>query len=133
MILEDLKNAKMLLANDPMHLGTSPASCLASLPSGAYLSSDKIQSWHNRRFRFNYYAAVATMARVYLWKGDRENALLCAGEVIADQDSRFPWVLKANLSNIGNTSNEYYRNQDRSYATEPYFCFECHGLGGLYG
>ena len=93
MILEDLKNAKMLLANDPMHLGTSPASCLASLPSGAYLSSDKIQSWHNRRFRFNYYAAVATMARVYLWKGDRENALLCAGEVIADQESRFPWVL----------------------------------------
>ena len=121
MILEDLKNAKMLLANDPMHLGTSPASCLASLPSGAYLSSDKIQSWHNRRFRFNYYAAVATMARVYLWKGDRENALLCAGEVIADQDSRFPWVLKANLSNIGNTSNEYYRNQDRSYATEHIF------------
>ena len=114
-------NAKMLLANDPMHLGTSPASCLASLPSGAYLSSDKIQSWHNRRFRFNYYAAVATMARVYLWKGDRENALLCAGEVIADQDSRFPWVLKANLSNIGNTSNEYYRNQDRSYATEHIF------------
>lgn len=82
------------------------------------MSSDKIQSWHNRRFRFNYYAAVATMARVYLWKGDRENALLCAGEVIADQESRFPWVLKANLSNIGNTSNEYYRNQDRSYATE---------------
>ena len=121
MILEDLKNAKMLLANDPMHLGTSPASCLASLPSGAYLSSDKIQSWHNRRFRFNYYAAVATMARVYLWKGDRENALLCAGEVIADQESRFPWVLKANLSNIGNTSNEYYRNQDRSYATEHIF------------
>ena len=120
-ILADLTKAKELLVNDPMHLGTTPASCLASLPSGAKLSEDKIPMWHNRRFRFNYYAAVATMARVYLWKGDLNNALLCAREVIADQETRFPWLVKDNLSHIGNTSSSDYRNQDRTFATEHIF------------
>lgn len=120
-MLSDLTQAKELLANDPMRLGTSPASCLASLPSGDKLEEDNIPSWHNRRFRFNYYAAVATMARVYLWKGDLPNALACAKEVIQDQESKFPWVLKDNLINIGNTSSADYRNQDRSFATEHIF------------
>lgn len=120
-MLDDLKKAKELLANDPMRLGTTPASCLASLPSGNKMADDKIPVWHNRRFRFNYYAAVATMARVYLWQGDRENALACAREVIADQEAKFPWVLKENLSHIGETENSDYRNQDRTFATEHVF------------
>ena len=120
-MLSDLTNAKELLANDPMRLGTTPASCLASLPSGSNLTEDNIPTWDNRRFRFNYYAAVATMARVYLWKGDRANALLCAQEIIKDQEARFPWVLKDNLIHIGNTSSTDYRNQDRTFATEHIF------------
>ena len=32
-MLSDLTNAKTLMANDPIRLGTTPASCLASLPS----------------------------------------------------------------------------------------------------
>ena len=36
----------------------------------------------NRRFRFNYHAVVATLARVYNYAGDKENALACADEVI---------------------------------------------------
>lgn len=131
MILEDLKEAKKLLENDPMHLGTSPSSCLASLPSGTYLSSDNIPVWHNRRSRFNYYAAIATMVRVYLWKGDRGNALICAKEVIEDQESRFPWVLGQNLTYVGNTSNTRYRNQDRSFATEHIFALNLTNLESL--
>lgn len=131
-MLEDLKQAKDLLVNDPMRLGTSPANCLASLPSGSYLSSDKIQMWHNRRFRFNYYAVLATMARIYLWKKDHANALLCAKEVIADQESKFPWVLTKNLTNIGNTGDEYSaRNQDRSFATEHIFALNATDLEDL--
>ena len=117
MMLEDLEKAKELLINDPMRLGTTPANCLASLPSGSNLASDNIPIWHNRRFRFNYYAAVATMARIYLWKGDRVNALRYAKEVIADQEDKFPWVLTENLTTIGSTSS----NQDRSFATEHIF------------
>ncbi|MCQ4872314.1 RagB/SusD family nutrient uptake outer membrane protein [Butyricimonas paravirosa] len=127
MILEDLENAKKLLENDPMRLGSTPDGCLASLPSGSYLSSDKIQMWHNRRFRFNYYATIATMARVYLWKGDQVNALRCAQEVITDQETKFPWVLKTNLSNIGKTT----RNQDRSFVTEHIFALNMTNLEEL--
>ena len=41
-MLSDLTNAKTLMANDPIRLGTTPASCLASLPSGEFLADDKI-------------------------------------------------------------------------------------------
>lgn len=127
-MLEDLKQAKALMANDPMCLGTAPSACLAPLPSGDYLSSDKIPSWHNRRFRFNYYAVVATMARVYLWKGDKENALVCAKEVIAAQESAFPWVLEKNLKNVGGKNA---RNQDRTFATEHIFALNVTDLEEL--
>ena len=36
----------------------------------------------NRRFRFNYHAVVATLARVYNYAGDKQNAIACADEVI---------------------------------------------------
>lgn len=121
MILADLDSAKTLLANDPIRLGTSPDPCLASQPSGDYLSSDNIDSWYNRRFRFNYYAAVATMARVYLWKGDNANALASALEVITDQETRFPWVNSSNLTNIGSTDTYQGRRQDRTFASEHIF------------
>ncbi len=113
LILEDLKNARTLLEKDPMRLGITPASCLASLPSGeaSNISKYNIADWHNRRFRFNYYAAVATQARVYLWKGDKTSALQCAQEVIKDQQERFPWVVGANASS----------DIDRSFATEHIF------------
>ena len=140
-MLSDLTNAKTLMANDPIRLGTTPASCLASLPSGEFLADDKIPTWHNRRFRFNYYAAVATMARVFLWKGDRENALLCAQEVIRDQETKFPWVLKENLIHVGDViSANNFRNQDRAFATEHIFalnitdlkdCIDGYIQGGL--
>lgn len=37
-----------------------------------------------RRFRFNYHAANATLARIYTFMGDSENAKRCAQEVIND-------------------------------------------------
>lgn len=140
-IINDLKEAKTLLANDPMKLGITPSSVLASLPSDAYgidgafsssggggfiitvnptkiaYSKYGIQDWHNRRFHFNYYAAVATLARAYLWKGDKANALAEAQEIINAQESKFPWVQNSNLTTIGTTAV----NQDRTFATEQIF------------
>ena len=118
LILTDLDSAKNLLTEDPMRLGTTPASCLASLPSGSNLSANNIEPWHNRRFHFNYYAAIATMARVYMWKGDQVNALKSALEIISEQETKFPWVLTKNLTHIDNAN---YSNQDRSFATEHIF------------
>jgi hypothetical protein len=53
-------------------------------PTGAYLVRP------GRANRFNYYAACATLARAYLWKGDAGNALARAGEVI--ESERFSWT-----------------------------------------
>lgn len=133
-MLEELKQAKELMANDPMRLGETPSACLASLPSGQYLSSARnIPVWHNRRFRFNYYAVVATMARVYLWKGDKPNALACAQEVIAAQESTFPWVQASDLTGITSTQTDaYYKHrQDRTFATEHIFALNVTDLEKL--
>ncbi len=115
-IITDLKEAKTLLGDDPMKLGTTPSLALASLPTGNY-SSYGIANWHNRRFHFNYYAAVATLARAYQWKGDKTNALREALEVIGAQETRFPWVANSNLTTIGTDAV----NQDRTFATEQIF------------
>lgn len=120
-IIDELTAARTLLENDPIHLGTTPSDVLAPVPSDPYGYSDSaVEPYHNRRFCFNYYAAVATLARAYLWKGDKTNALACAREVIEDQPERFPWVLSDNLTNIGSTS-EYNYMQDRTFATEHIF------------
>ncbi|MCL2561191.1 MAG: RagB/SusD family nutrient uptake outer membrane protein [Rikenellaceae bacterium] len=121
-IISQLEEAVRLLENDPMRLGTTPPHVLASSTSG------NISAWHNRRFHFNYYAAKATLARVYLWKGDKENALRTALEVIDDQPTRFPWVLTTNLTSIELGSGT---NQDRTFATEHIFALNVMNMDNL--
>lgn len=116
-IIDQLKQAIELMKEDPIVTGETPSKILASLPSGSY-SSYGIESWHNRRFHFNYFAAKAALARAYLWKGDKEDAKKEALDVIAYQESRFPWVNTSNLTTIGSTTAE---NQDRTFATEHIF------------
>lgn len=59
-ILEDLKQAKELLA---------------------YEADESLKN-NDRRFRFNYHAVNALMARVYCYINDPDNAVACAKEVI---------------------------------------------------
>lgn len=50
-----------------------------------YKSEDFIQGggfWLYRKSKLNYYGITAFLARVYLYKGDKVNALACAKEVI---------------------------------------------------
>lgn len=114
-IIGDLSQAKQLMVADPMRTGSAPDIALAPMPTGRY-SSYGIPVWHNRRFRFNYYAATALLARAYLWKGDKANAYAQAREIIDVQENedKFTWVNSDNLSSIG-TDNS---NQDRTFATE---------------
>ncbi len=55
------------------------------------LSTSSLEnSWINsRRSHFNLWAVYATMARIYHWKGDTENALLYAKKVIESQQFEF--------------------------------------------
>ena len=126
LIISQLEEAVKLLENDPMRLGTTPSLVLASAPSVS--ASNNIYSWHNRRFHFNYYAAKATLARVYLWMGNKEKALEAALGLIAEQSTRFPWVLSVNLTNIG---SETSTNQDRTFATEHIFALNVTNMDGL--
>ena len=121
LLIDDLTKAKELLQYDPMYLGTEPSSYTASSVTGnaSYRSTYNIKVWHNRRFHFNYYAVVATMARVYQWLGDDENALECAKEIIDAQDKAFFWVKNQLVTNIESTSNSVPR--DRTFSTEQIF------------
>lgn len=70
--LRDLQEADSLLSVDNMY------------------SSSVENSWLNsRRSHFNRWAVYATMARIYHWKGDTENALQYARKVIESEQFRF--------------------------------------------
>jgi len=67
LIIKDLEDALNLLATaDPISNTTGVSFDVRS----------------DRRVYFNYYAALATLARAYLYKGDKVNALKCAEEFI---------------------------------------------------
>lgn len=120
-MLTDLQEALSLLVADPMYKGTTPGAYLCSTVEG-YETNRKefgIASWHNRRLHFNYYAALATMARIYLWRGEKAKALQCAEAVIRDQPTRFPWVNPVLVANTANIKTNI--SKDRTFATEHIF------------
>lgn len=92
--LTDLLEAESLLAIDKQVLYDSPEWF------GGYT-----------RNHFNYWAAKAMMARVYLYAGDKNNALKYAKEVIDGE--AFPFVDRAHLTRT--------QNMDRTFSTEHIF------------
>lgn len=70
-LIASLKEAESLLADDPMNI---------SFPASGAVGGDQFLC--HRFNRMNKYAVKAVMARAYLWKGDKANALLKAREVI---------------------------------------------------
>ena len=100
-ILKDLNAAAALLKeSDPM---VTKRTVTTSEDNGYLL---------NRNLRFNYYAIVATMARVYLYKGDKTNATLKAQEVI--DGSGCQWT---SVDNIATTE----ANRDHTFTPEQVF------------
>ncbi|MGP1623138.1 RagB/SusD family nutrient uptake outer membrane protein [Bacteroides heparinolyticus] len=79
LVIEDLKRALDLLAVDPIKTGDSATDFLGT-----------------RDFHFNYYATCALLARAYLYKNDKSNALRCAHEVI--ESNKYPWVESTNVT-----------------------------------
>ena len=80
LIINDLLDAEELLKNsDPM------------VDKSVYYTV----RWA-RRYYFNYYAVVGTLARAYMYKGDTENALKYAEMIIEEgenpSDSNFSWT-----------------------------------------
>jgi SusD family. len=93
-VINDLEQAKVLLTNDPIR----SASYIVGYPTNTdtLLNSElsnKDLFLQNRRHRLNYFAVCGALARVYLYKGDKANALLNANIVITAK--KFPWTNKA--------------------------------------
>lgn len=112
-IISELETALALMENDPLVKGEAPSNILAST-----VATTSLSAYHNRKYRFNYYAVAATLARAYLWKGDKVNALKYAKKVIEVQSARFPWVTDNNLVNINSSTAA---NKDRTFTTEHIF------------
>lgn len=97
-IINDLTEAKALLSvSDPiLGAGYKVGYPLQdSLKTNTELNGPVFLQ--NRRHRMNYYAVCAELARVYLYKGDKENALKNAVEVITS--AKFPWTRKNDFLN----------------------------------
>lgn len=128
LMLKDLTEAKELLKSDPMYTDSDPSEYVCSTVTGSstYRNRYGIKDWHNRRFHFNYYAAVATMARIYLWMGNKTKAKECALEVISAQEDKFPWVNSTLVSNTQSSGSYYAR--DRTFCTEQIFAINIQDL-----
>ncbi len=107
-ILKDLNDAIALLeTSDPV------------ITNGVRNYAD--QSGNNdmnyRQYRLNYFAVKALLARAYLWKGDKVNALSISEEILSQTQITgseiFPFVTNANATNS--------TAPDRVFSTEVLF------------
>ena len=92
--LKDLNDAKTLLRQvDPI----LNASYTVGYPSDTSSETSSANLFlQNRRNRLNYYAVCGELARVYLYMGDKTNALSNALEVINSR--KFPFTSKSDFS-----------------------------------
>lgn len=89
-IVKDLEQAKVLLKGVDSILSATYKVGYPVADDSATETSSKSLFLQNRRHRLNYYAVCGELARVYLYKNDKQNALLNAEEVITSK--KFPWV-----------------------------------------
>ena len=103
-VINDLQTAEKELENDPiLTYGVSGD------PQDIFLQY--------RNLRLNYYAVQALMARVYMYAGNKPQALEYAKKVIAVQEKLFPWV---DPMSIGNS----VQNPDRVFSSELLFALQ---------
>ena len=113
-IIRDLEVSKSLLVNDPI----IKSNYIIGYPNqtdtllNTELSSPDL-FLQNRRHRMNYYAVCASLARVYLYKGDYSNALLNA-KIIIDS-KKFPWTNTTDFTAVDD------KNKDRIFYKELIF------------
>ena len=103
-VIDDLNTAESLLTED--EIITTGVNIAAANASVDFLKN-------NRNYRLNYYAVKALKARVFLYRGDKVNALKFAKEVIAVSNV-FPWTTTANALSEK-------QNPDRVFTTEMMF------------
>lgn len=106
-ILEDLDEAERHLKNADPIIEEGPQNTEVEGADDTY---------RYRTLRFNYYAVLALKARIYLYIGDKTNALKYAKKIIDDpnRESFFPFVHHTEI--LSNAANP-----DRMFSTEVIF------------
>ncbi|SCC44508.1 Starch-binding associating with outer membrane [Chitinophaga costaii] len=99
-LLADLDKAEPLLQTYDPIVKYAPYSLNTTWASKSEYTS---MFWYYRQNRMNYYAVLGLKARVYLWMGDKENALKYALMVINavntdNNTKKFSFGVRANLS-----------------------------------
>lgn len=90
-VIKDFEQAKELLANDPIRAKSYVIGypTVSDTLKNTELSNSSL-FLQNRRHRLNYYAVCGSLARVYLYKGDKPSALLNVNAVI--DAKKFTWT-----------------------------------------
>lgn len=118
-IVDDLQKASELLRkSDPIVTGRA----ITAITDNGYLL--------DRQYHMNYFAVVATMARVYLYMNDYDNARRCANEVI--NSGKFSWTKVENIATASDAE------RDRTFTPEQIFALQMDNLksyinGYVYG
>lgn len=115
-IISDLKNAKILLANDPI------------ITQGTLMSGDLNGNnfLRYRALRLNYYAVTGLLARASLYANDKETAFNNAQEVIkAANNGIFPFI---NRNEVIGSAND----PDRIFSSEILFALTNTGRSSLF-
>ncbi|WP_449437034.1 RagB/SusD family nutrient uptake outer membrane protein [Pedobacter steynii] len=96
MLIQDLEQAKVLMANDPIRsAGYKVNYPLVTDTTKNTEENSPFLFLQNRRHHLNYYAVCGTLARIYLYKNDKVNALKNAKEVI--DSKKFPWTSQSDF------------------------------------
>ena len=103
-IIRDLEEAVSLMENDPIATGEA---------TNLFLG--------NRQLHLNYYGAKALLARAYLYKGNKPNALQNAQDVI--ESEKYPWTDREEITVA--TSN----NRNRLFMGEVIFALNNNKVG----
>lgn len=93
LVIKDLEEAKKLLTVDPIRSESYKVG-YPTVKDTTLTTEEKspVLFLQNRRHRLNYFAVCGELARVYLYKNDKANALMNAKEVI--DSKKFPWTAK---------------------------------------
>jgi starch-binding outer membrane protein, SusD/RagB family len=94
-VIGDLTAAKQLLTSSDPILSAGYKVGYPTPDSSTELNG--VPFLQNRRHRLNYYAVCGELARVYLYKGDKVNALANALEII--NSNKFPWTKQTDFLN----------------------------------
>ena len=118
-LLKDLDEAELLFKdNDPI--------CKNSLKKLNQLPAGSDRFWGYRQMRMNYYAVCAMKARLYLWNGDKAEALKYAKIVMDAKDPDGNAMYR-----LGNSDD--CARKDLTFSTEHIFNLNIHDMATTLG